>query len=95
MVKSVLPEEGWRPKVSTEAESKDFNFALLSKLAWMVASGRDSVCMRLLRSKYKVRRDWLRKAPCKTASPTWRAIKNAKKWFVVWCLLRCGGWEIN
>jgi hypothetical protein len=26
-----------------------------------------------------VRRDWLRKAPCKMASPMWRAIENAKK----------------
>jgi hypothetical protein len=34
--------------------NKDFNAALLSKLAWMVASNWDSVCMRLLRSKYKV-----------------------------------------
>jgi hypothetical protein len=36
-------------------KSKEFNYTLLSKIAWMIASGRDSVCMSLLRSKYKVR----------------------------------------
>jgi hypothetical protein len=35
--------------------------------------------MRLLRSKYKVRKDWLRKNPVKVASPIWRAIEKAKK----------------
>uniref|UniRef100_A0A2N9HCV7 Reverse transcriptase domain-containing protein n=1 Tax=Fagus sylvatica TaxID=28930 RepID=A0A2N9HCV7_FAGSY len=33
--------------------AKHTNDALLSKLAWMVASGRDSPCMNALRSKYK------------------------------------------
>ncbi|XP_030923019.1 uncharacterized protein LOC115949894 [Quercus lobata] len=36
---------------------KDFNTALLSKLAWMIASKRDSLCMQILRSKYKVKSD--------------------------------------
>uniref|UniRef100_A0A2N9H3Q7 Reverse transcriptase zinc-binding domain-containing protein n=1 Tax=Fagus sylvatica TaxID=28930 RepID=A0A2N9H3Q7_FAGSY len=35
-------------------ESKLFNQALLAKLTWWVASGRDSICIRALRSKYKM-----------------------------------------
>ena len=58
--------------------SKDFNSAILSKLAWMVASGRESLCMSISKSKYKVRKDWLRREPRKSASPIWRAIENAK-----------------
>jgi hypothetical protein len=46
----------------------------------MIASGRDSVCMSLLRSKYKVRIDWLRQPPSKKTSPIWKAIENAKKY---------------
>ncbi len=45
----------------------------------MVASGRNSVCMDILKSKYKVQKDWLRKEPSKRASPTWKEIENAKK----------------
>ncbi|KAL0013274.1 hypothetical protein SO802_000343 [Lithocarpus litseifolius] len=53
--------------------------ALLAKFAWMVASGKQSLCMEVLRSKYKVKEDWLRSEPSKFASPTWRAIERAKK----------------
>ena len=35
-------------------KAKNINFALLAKLAWMIASKRDSLCMRILRAKYKV-----------------------------------------
>jgi hypothetical protein len=44
----------------------------------MVASNRDSLCMRSLRSKYKVRSNWLRKDPVRNASFIWRAIEKAK-----------------
>jgi hypothetical protein len=60
-------------------KSKDFNYALLFKLAWMVASYGESVCMNLLRCKYKMRGDWLRKPFSKMASPIWKAIEKAKK----------------
>ena len=40
-------------------KAKDVNQALLAKLAWMKASKTDSLCMRILRVKYKVRNDWL------------------------------------
>ena len=38
-------------------KSKSLNSALLEKLAWMMASKRDSLCMRILRAKYKVKED--------------------------------------
>ena len=40
-------------------KAKDFNNAMLAKLAWMVASKRDSICVPVARAKYKVRHDWL------------------------------------
>ena len=45
----------------------------------MVASGKQSLCMEVLWSKYKVKKDWLRTKLSKFASPTWRAIERAKK----------------
>ena len=59
-------------------KSSDFNKALLAKLAWMIASNRDSLCMNLLRSKYKVRKNWIQSEPSKNASPTWKAIEKTK-----------------
>ena len=57
-------------------ESKLFNQALLAKLTWWVASGRDSICIRALRSKYKVNEDWMDSEPHKNASHLWRAIEK-------------------
>ena len=59
-------------------KSKTFNRAMLAKLAWMVASKRDSPCIRALYSKYKVKEDWLRQEPRKNASSLWKAIENLK-----------------
>ena len=59
-------------------KSKDFNTALIAKLVWMVASKRDSLCMAMLRSKYKVRVDCLRRKPVKWATLIWRAIEKTK-----------------
>ncbi|XP_023926387.2 uncharacterized protein LOC112037802 [Quercus suber] len=59
-------------------KAKDANRALLAKLAWMVASKRDSLCMMILRAKYKVRHDWLYKEPVKAVSPIWKAIEGVK-----------------
>ena len=44
----------------------------------MIASKRDSHCIRILRSKYKVKEDWLRVEASKHVSPIWKAIENAK-----------------
>ena len=57
---------------------KDINNALLAKLAWMVASKQDSLCMQILLAKYKVDHSWLRSNPSKSASPIWKAIDKAK-----------------
>nr|XP_023921351.1 uncharacterized protein LOC112032807 [Quercus suber] len=59
-------------------KAKDFNSALLAKLAWMIASNIDSLCMNLLKAKYKVKHNWLRTEPPKSASYTWKAIEKAK-----------------
>ena len=37
----------------------EFNLALLSKLAWCLLTGKDCLCISLLRAKYKVRNNWL------------------------------------
>ena len=58
--------------------AKKMNNALLAKLAWLVASKRDSLCISILRAKYKVRDDWLRRETLKVASPVWRAIEGVK-----------------
>ena len=59
-------------------KSESINFALLAKLAWMVASKRDSLCLRILRAKYKVKEDWFRAEATKYASPIWKAIEGAR-----------------
>ena len=59
-------------------KTKDINNALLAKLAWMIASKRDSLCMQILQVKYKVKHDWLRYDPPKSATLIWRAIEKAK-----------------
>ena len=60
-------------------KAKEVNNALLAKLAWMIASKRDSLCMSILRAKYKISKNWLYTNNPKQASPIWKAIKQAKK----------------
>lgn len=55
------------------------NLALIAKFAWFVASDRQSLCMDVLRSKYKVNNGWFTTDPVAATSLTWRAIKEAKK----------------
>ena len=77
-------------------KNKNFNKALLAKLAWMVVSNRNSICMKLVRSKYKVRGDWLFKDPVKNSSPIWRAIEKTKKLITKGaCFLVGDGTSIN
>ena len=45
----------------------------------MIGSNRDSLCMNILRAKYKISMAWLQSDPPKAASPIWRAIEDAKK----------------
>ena len=44
----------------------------------MIATKRDSLCIRILRAKYKVKEDWLKADASKYASPTWKAIVKAR-----------------
>lgn len=44
----------------------------------MVATKRDSLCMQILRAKYKIKHYWLWFNPPRSASPIWKAIKQAK-----------------
>ena len=60
-------------------KTKEMNLALIAKFAWFVASDRQSLCMDVLRSKYKVNSGWLTADLVAAASPTWRAIEEAKK----------------
>ena len=72
------------------------NNALLAKLAWMIASKRDSLCMSILRAKYKVKDDWLRREPSRSASPVWKAIEGVKEIIVKGaCYLIGDGASIN
>ena len=59
-------------------KSKAFNQALLAKIAWWVAIDRDNICVRALRSKYKVDEDWLGSEPRKNASHLWCAIEKLR-----------------
>ena len=58
--------------------TKDVNAALLAKLAWIVLSKREIICMDLLKAKYKFSHEWLHKDPPKVAPPSWKAIESAK-----------------
>lgn len=60
-------------------KTKSMNFALLAKLSWIMASNRDSLYMRILRAKYKVKDDWLRMVATRYASPIWKAIEKARE----------------
>ena len=44
----------------------------------MIASKHDSLCMSLLKAKYKVRQGWLYANRPKIYSPIWKAIKDTK-----------------
>ena len=59
-------------------KSKAFNQALLAKIAWWVVVNKDSICVRALRSKYKVDEDWLGSEPSKNASHLWCAIEKLR-----------------
>ena len=57
-------------------KAKNINSVLLAKLAWMIASKRDSLCMRILRAKYKVKEDWLRAEASKRRPPSGKQLKR-------------------
>ena len=55
------------------------NSALLAKLAGMIATKRDSLCMRILKAKYRVKDEWLSLDAARHASPVWKAIEKARE----------------
>ena len=76
--------------------AKMINNALLAKLVWLVATKRDSLCILILRAKYKVRDDWLTKDPAKVASLVWKAIEGVNDIIVKGaCYLIGDGSSIN
>ena len=60
-------------------KSKTMNSALLAKLAWMITAKRDSLCMRILKAKYRVKDEWLSLDAARHASPVWKAIEKARE----------------
>ena len=56
----------------------DFYQALLSKLAWWILSEKDSLCVKVLRAKYKVRGNWLNHKTVGSPSKIWRSLEGTK-----------------
>ena len=72
------------------------NNALLAKLAWMIASKKDNLFLSIVRAKYKVKHDWLRKDPPKSTSLVWKAIEEVIKIIIKGaCYLMGDGASIN
>ena len=62
----------------------------------MVATKRYSLCMQILRVKYKIKHDWLRYDPSRSTSPIRKAIEQAKSIIVKGaCYLIGDGSSIN
>jgi hypothetical protein len=52
--------------------------------------GKESQCVKLLTTKYKVRRNWLSSSPRFNASWCWRSLEKAKA-----ILLKGAGWSVG
>jgi hypothetical protein len=57
-------------------EFERFNEAMLAKLTWWVLSNWDSLCVNVLRAKYRVGNQWLQSNAAKSASFTWRGLEG-------------------
>uniref|UniRef100_A0A2N9GPX3 Reverse transcriptase zinc-binding domain-containing protein n=1 Tax=Fagus sylvatica TaxID=28930 RepID=A0A2N9GPX3_FAGSY len=57
---------------------ESFNEAMIAKLAWWVQSNRDSLCVKVLRAKYKVGSNWLQARPAGAASFSWRGLEGVR-----------------
>jgi len=70
----------WPPKEGGLGFRKfwDFNQALLSKLAWWILSGKDCLCVKVLRAKYKVRGNWQNHKTVGSPSKIWRSLEGTK-----------------
>lgn len=56
----------------------DFNQAIPSKLAWWIFSGKNFLCVNVLKAKYKVRHDWLNHCSLGKASLVWKSLLRVK-----------------
>ena len=57
-------------------EFERFNEAMLAKLTWWVLSNWDSLCVNVLRAKYRVGNQWLQSNAAKSALFTWRGLEG-------------------
>ena len=55
---------------------KEMNVALLTKMAWLVASNNEKLCVKVLKAKYARNNDWLKGNKVRSASWVWRSIEN-------------------
>lgn len=60
-------------------KAKDINNALLAKLTWMIASKRDSLCMNILRSKYRFLRIGCTLSPLSELHPFGKLLSMQRK----------------
>ena len=56
----------------------DFNQALISKLGWWILSGKDCLCIKVLRAKYKIQDNWLAHHSPSNVSPFWKSMMGTK-----------------
>ena len=56
----------------------DFNQALFSKFGWWILTGKDCLCVKVLRAKYKIRNNWLTHSYHGHASPFWKSLLGIK-----------------
>ena len=56
----------------------DLNLASLAKLAWQVLSKKESPCINLLLSKYRVNGNWFKHQPSPMASWIWKSLESTK-----------------
>ena len=68
----------------------NLNQAILAKLAWWVLSKRDSFCVKILHTKYKVRGNWLNKYSGSVSSWTWESIEGVKHLISLGACLQVG-----
>ncbi|KAL0011518.1 hypothetical protein SO802_006626 [Lithocarpus litseifolius] len=56
----------------------DFNQALFSKFGWWIVSGKDYLCVQVLKEKYKVRNNWLSLSFSGKASSFWKSLMSIR-----------------
>ena len=52
---------------------------MLSELAWWILSGKNCLCVNVLKAKYKVRQNWLNHCFLGNASSVWKSLSGIKQ----------------